>query len=117
MLILEATYDKKPIPLRNFDWIVTTSNYDGPGAPLGAGATYPEALRELATILFELEADLTARCMCPECLGTGVVEYAHHLYGSPSCPSPTAIAECERCRGVGEITADLQDLASLREAH
>lgn len=111
MILLKASYDKKPIPYRDRDWIVVTDNYDGPGSPLGAGATYAEALREIAEILLELEADLTARCMCPDCNGEGEVESTHHLYGSPSCPSPWETIECPRCRGVGEITADLQDLA------
>ena len=50
-----TTYDPKPIPLRQFDWVATFDDYDGApidentasGCPIGYGATEAEAIADL----------------------------------------------------------------------
>lgn len=37
-------YEPKPIPNRNFDWTAHGDDYDGPGSPIGYGATEEEAV-------------------------------------------------------------------------
>jgi hypothetical protein len=50
-----TNYDPKPIPLRNFDWCaVDDSTYDGPGCPVGYGATEQEAIDDL---MMQIEVD------------------------------------------------------------
>ncbi len=39
-----------PIPTRAFDWCATYDNYDGPGSPIGHGATEQEAIDNLKEI-------------------------------------------------------------------
>jgi hypothetical protein len=37
-----------PIPIRTFDWsAIDDDTYDGPGSPVGTGATEPEAIADL----------------------------------------------------------------------
>ncbi len=41
-------YDPKPIPIRGFDWsAIDSSTYDGPGCPVGYGATEAQAIASL----------------------------------------------------------------------
>lgn len=41
-------YDPKPIPIRTADWLaVDDDTYDGPGSPIGCGATEQEAIDDL----------------------------------------------------------------------
>jgi hypothetical protein len=40
-------HDPPPIPIRCFDWSAVTDNYDGPGSPIGHGATEEEAVADL----------------------------------------------------------------------
>ncbi|CAN5817451.1 hypothetical protein BH20PSE1_BH20PSE1_01510 [soil metagenome] len=37
-----------PIQIRTFDWTAVTENYDGPGSPIGYGATEQEAIDDLS---------------------------------------------------------------------
>jgi hypothetical protein len=39
-------YDPKPIPVRQFDWLATTEDYDL-GSPIGYGRTEAEAINDL----------------------------------------------------------------------
>jgi hypothetical protein len=41
-------YDYPPIPIRCFDWsAIDYDTYDGPGCPVGRGATEQEAITDL----------------------------------------------------------------------
>jgi hypothetical protein len=43
-----ANFALKPIPDRQFDWLaVDDDTYDGPGCPIGSGATETEAVADL----------------------------------------------------------------------
>lgn len=43
-----------PIPVRNLDWVAYDADtYDGPGSPLGEGATEQEAIADLMEQLEE----------------------------------------------------------------
>jgi hypothetical protein len=53
---IRTHYDPPPIPLRNFDWsAVDDQTYDGPGCPVGYGATEQEAIDDL---MLQIEDDL-----------------------------------------------------------
>ena len=39
-------YDKKPIPIRNYDWEAYRENYDE-GSPIGYGVTEQKAINDL----------------------------------------------------------------------
>ena len=43
---ITTSYDPKPIPVRDFDWIATDDNYE-PGCPIGYGKTETEAVADL----------------------------------------------------------------------
>jgi hypothetical protein len=61
-MTIKTTYWAKPIPLRNFDWsAIDDATYDGPGCPIGHGATEAEAIRDLRTQLGEQDGH------CEEC--------------------------------------------------
>jgi hypothetical protein len=49
--MIETTHIYPPIPIRNFDWEATRSDYDE-GDPIGYGKTEDEAIQNL----LELEA-------------------------------------------------------------
>ena len=45
---LKTTFEYPPIPIRNLDWsAIDNSTYDGPGSPIGTGATEAEAILDL----------------------------------------------------------------------
>lgn len=45
---IRTYYDPKPIPVRSWDWSAYDDDtYDGPGCPVGYGATEAEAIRDL----------------------------------------------------------------------
>lgn len=45
---IDTHYWAKPIPLRQFDWSATDGDtYDGPGCPIGHGATEHDAIADL----------------------------------------------------------------------
>jgi hypothetical protein len=45
---ISTSYDPAPIPMRCFDWMaVDDDTYDGPGSPIGLGATEAEAIADL----------------------------------------------------------------------
>jgi hypothetical protein len=45
---ISTSYDPPPIPIRSFDWMaVDDDTYDGPGSPIGLGATEQEAIADL----------------------------------------------------------------------
>ena len=45
---IKTEYWAKPIPSRNFDWSAIDDNtYDGPGCPIGHGATEQAAIADL----------------------------------------------------------------------
>jgi hypothetical protein len=45
---IRTEYDLKPIGRRDSDWIaVDDETYDGPGSPIGTGATEQEAIDDL----------------------------------------------------------------------
>ena len=45
---IKTNYWAKPIPIRSFDWCAYDDDtYDGPGSPLGSGATEQEAIDDL----------------------------------------------------------------------
>jgi hypothetical protein len=45
---IKTEYVYPPIPLRQFDWsAIDDDTYDGPGCPIGAGATEAEAIADL----------------------------------------------------------------------
>lgn len=48
-----TTYWAKPIPIRRFDWIAITDNYDGESSPIGFGETEAEAIADLVERLGE----------------------------------------------------------------
>jgi hypothetical protein len=53
---IRTHYDPAPIPLRQFDWCaVDDSTYDGPGCPVGYGATEQEAIDDL---MMQVEDDM-----------------------------------------------------------
>jgi hypothetical protein len=61
-------YDPPPIPLRQFDWCaVDDSTYDGPGCPVGYGATEQEAIDDL---MLQIEDDLAWADMAALLRGT-----------------------------------------------
>lgn len=44
---LKTSYDPKPIPDRRYDWLCYDEDtYDGPGCPVGVGATEAEAIED-----------------------------------------------------------------------
>lgn len=52
---IRTEYDPKPIPRRDSDWLaVDDETYDGPGAPIGTGATEQDAIDDL---LEQIEAE------------------------------------------------------------
>jgi hypothetical protein len=68
---IKTSYDYPPIPLRNFDWsAIDDATYDGPGCPVGHGATEAEAISELRSQLAEQEGH------CEEC-GEHIPEGEH----------------------------------------
>ena len=45
---IRTTYIYPPIPIRDCDWAaVDDDTYDGPGCPIGTGATEQEAIADL----------------------------------------------------------------------
>lgn len=45
---IRTAYVYPPIPIRQFDWsAVDDDTYDGPGCPIGTGATEQEAIADL----------------------------------------------------------------------
>lgn len=45
---VKTTFWMKPLPSRRFDWeAVDDDTYDGPGCPIGLGATEMEAVADL----------------------------------------------------------------------
>lgn len=45
---IRTSYDYPPIPIRSMDWsAVDDDTYDGPGSPIGRGATEAEAIADL----------------------------------------------------------------------
>jgi len=47
-LKIKTDYWMKPIPTNKFDWSAVDDNsYDGPGSPVGHGATEQEAIADL----------------------------------------------------------------------
>jgi hypothetical protein len=45
---IKTTFYPPPIPDRRFDWLAIDDNtYDGPGSPIGTGATEQEAIADL----------------------------------------------------------------------
>lgn len=44
---IETEYYPTPLPKRDFDWMATWDNYDGPGSPIGFGATEAAAIDDL----------------------------------------------------------------------
>lgn len=64
---IRATYDKKPMPFRSCDWLaVDDDTYDGPGCPVGTGATEQEAISDLMEqIETHAPACLSGRCFSP----------------------------------------------------
>ena len=51
---LKTSYVHPPIPDRSNDWsAIDDSTYDGPGSPIGFGATEQEAIQDLLTQLEE----------------------------------------------------------------
>jgi hypothetical protein len=45
---IRTTFEYPPIPDRRFDWsAVDDDTYDGPGCPIGHGATEAEAIADL----------------------------------------------------------------------
>jgi hypothetical protein len=56
MRVMKITtkYVYPPIPIRSFDWsAVDDDTYDGPGSPIGTGATEAEAIVDLCGQLAE----------------------------------------------------------------
>lgn len=51
-----TTHLYPPIPIRDFDWCATTSEYDGEGCPIGFGRTEEAAIEDLREQL-EQEAE------------------------------------------------------------
>lgn len=49
-------YIYPPIPLRSFDWMATTEDYDG-GDPIGFGQTEDEAVADLIAQLEDWHSD------------------------------------------------------------
>lgn len=45
-VLIETSYDPKPIPTTRFDWSAITVDYE-PGDPVGHGATEAEAIADL----------------------------------------------------------------------
>ena len=57
-----------PISIRDHDWTtIDADTYDGPGSPIGTGATKQDAIDDLMEQLGELQRD---RCLC----GTSFVD-------------------------------------------
>jgi hypothetical protein len=53
-LRIKTSHIHPPIPTRSFDWsAVDDSTYDGPGSPIGRGATEQEAIDDLLEQLLE----------------------------------------------------------------
>jgi hypothetical protein len=52
----KTSFDPKPIPIRKFDHIATTDDYE-PGHPSGYGATRDDALRDLGEQFVDLLDD------------------------------------------------------------
>jgi hypothetical protein len=51
---IRTSYDYPPIPIRWLDWsAVDDDTYDGPGSPIGTGATEQEAIADLLEQLEE----------------------------------------------------------------
>jgi hypothetical protein len=45
---IRTEYVYPPIPIRSYDWCaVDDDTYDGPGSPIGSGATEQEAIDDL----------------------------------------------------------------------
>jgi hypothetical protein len=64
-----TSYDPPPIPARQFDWsAVDDSTYDGPGSPIGTGASEADAVADLLEQLEE-------RGMAPARLAAGLVDW------------------------------------------
>jgi len=52
MPVIITTYDPPPIPMRHCDWqAIDDSTYDGPGCPVGYGATEDAAIADLLSQL------------------------------------------------------------------
>jgi len=50
---ITTEYWAKPIPVRDFDWFAIDSDtFDGPGCPIGSGATEEGAIAELLSRLW-----------------------------------------------------------------
>lgn len=47
-------HEYPPIPIRDFDWVAVTDNYE-PGHPIGYGRTEAEAIADLIALLQEAE--------------------------------------------------------------
>jgi hypothetical protein len=56
---IRTSHDYPPIPIRGFDWsAVDDQTYDGPGCPVGYGATEQDAIDDLmAQIEVDPQAD------------------------------------------------------------
>lgn len=56
MMKIKTSHDFPPIPDRRFDWsAVDDDTYDGPGCPIGRGATEQEAIADLLAQIEERE--------------------------------------------------------------
>lgn len=54
---IETEYWRKPVPTDKFDWsAIDDDTYDGPGCPMGTGATEKEAIEDLMEQLQERAA-------------------------------------------------------------
>ena len=52
---IRTEYVYPPIPIRQFDWsAVDDDTYDGPGCPIGTGATEQEAIDDLLRQIEEM---------------------------------------------------------------
>lgn len=83
------------------------NSYDGPGCPLGKGATEAEAIADLEQQLDEADEAMEAarRTACECCRGTGWITVRTHSLGYVCAGSPpdyaTGVAEapCYECGG------------------
>ena len=59
--VIITQYVFPPVPFRSMDWNAVTDNYDGPGSPMGHGATEQAAIDDLVEILIDKDIEAAAR--------------------------------------------------------
>lgn len=117
LLIFKTSYWKKPLPVRDFDFL-TCIDGDEESGLCGAGATLDASIIELASILAEsgkYEPSTLVEHECATCDGSGRADVKHPLYGSPSCPELWTTIECPDCNGSGTLQVSLSDLAECKD--